>query len=276
MDPSEQDLTRANRYLVQPLAPGMDSSWYYPIPYVDFAGLPLTQSDGLDISNWNISASHPRGASYLVTPPAPQPQTWDTLDQGQTNYQYTGNAIISPPQHTSSATAPQTPIAGNFQLTEPNLDPWMWEVATPMTTGMYSRRPSHHSDPGFSTQSFSQDGPTQISFPDTLSRTVSDAITTPRTDLSYTPGQSSSPPAGSSSRNRHIIRCYDHGCNGRTFSSISNLRRHQRERAGQSAVCFCPRCGAPFYRRWTRDHHVMRMSCLRVPRWSGWSQDQNT
>jgi hypothetical protein len=62
------------------------------------------------------------------------------------------------------------------------------------------------------------------------------------------------------------MMCYDHGCNGRKFSSISNLRRHQRERAGRTPLSFCCWCGAAFYRRWTRDHHVTRMSCLRIPR----------
>lgn len=58
-------------------------------------------------------------------------------------------------------------------------------------------------------------------------------------------------------------RCFDHGCDGRSFSSRSNLRRHQRERARLTKVLLCPLCGAQFYRRWTRNQHVLRTSCLR-------------
>ncbi|KEQ60464.1 uncharacterized protein M437DRAFT_28542, partial [Aureobasidium melanogenum CBS 110374] len=57
-------------------------------------------------------------------------------------------------------------------------------------------------------------------------------------------------------------RCFDHGCNGRSFSSRSNLRRHQRERARLTRILPCPLCGAKFYRRWTRNQHVLRASCL--------------
>lgn len=70
---------------------------------------------------------------------------------------------------------------------------------------------------------------------------------------------------------QHLIHeeqttCYEHGCDGRKFSSKSNLTRHQRERAGRTPLSSCCWCGATFYRRWTRNHHVLRMSCLRVSR----------
>jgi hypothetical protein len=43
-------------------------------------------------------------------------------------------------------------------------------------------------------------------------------------------------------------QCWDHGCNGRQFSTYSNLLRHQREKSGKSTVSTCPRCGAQFTR----------------------------
>lgn len=55
--------------------------------------------------------------------------------------------------------------------------------------------------------------------------------------------------------------CYEHGCNGRFFASGSNLRRHQRERARVARMLFCPLCGASFFRKWTRDRHVAKLSC---------------
>ena len=65
----------------------------------------------------------------------------------------------------------------------------------------------------------------------------------------------------SRSPTRH--RCFDHGCNGRSYSSRSNLRRHQRERSHLTRIPPCPLCGAQFYRRWTKNQHVTRASCLR-------------
>lgn len=43
-------------------------------------------------------------------------------------------------------------------------------------------------------------------------------------------------------------QCWDHGCNGRQFSTFSNLLRHQREKSGQAAKATCPNCGAEFTR----------------------------
>jgi hypothetical protein len=58
-------------------------------------------------------------------------------------------------------------------------------------------------------------------------------------------------------------RCYEHGCEGRRFSSMSNLRRHQRERNRLVRRMTCPWCGASFYRKWTINQHVLRGSCRR-------------
>ncbi|KJX93086.1 hypothetical protein TI39_contig4417g00006 [Zymoseptoria brevis] len=42
------------------------------------------------------------------------------------------------------------------------------------------------------------------------------------------------------------LRCYEHGCNGRKFSSRSNLRRHRVEKSKMRPSCKCPICGAVF------------------------------
>lgn len=52
------------------------------------------------------------------------------------------------------------------------------------------------------------------------------------------------------------IRCWLHGCNGRSFSHVSNYRRHCREKEGSNAEMCCRICG----RRFTR------MSALRTHR----------
>lgn len=62
--------------------------------------------------------------------------------------------------------------------------------------------------------------------------------------------------------------CWEHGCQGRVFSSWSNLRRHQREKARQEPACYCPRCGAYFSRTSGRDQHLANMSCTRIRRYS--------
>lgn len=41
-------------------------------------------------------------------------------------------------------------------------------------------------------------------------------------------------------------QCWEHGCNGRQFSTFSNLLRHQREKSGAAQKSSCPNCGAEF------------------------------
>lgn len=53
-------------------------------------------------------------------------------------------------------------------------------------------------------------------------------------------------------------QCWEHGCNGRQFSTFSNLLRHQREKSGQAAKATCPNCGAEF----TRTTVSFTPSCL--------------
>ncbi|KAL2258729.1 hypothetical protein VTK26DRAFT_7854 [Humicola hyalothermophila] len=56
-------------------------------------------------------------------------------------------------------------------------------------------------------------------------------------------------------------QCWDHGCNGRQFSTFSNLLRHQREKSGQAAKATCPHCGAEFTRTTARNGHVAHDKC---------------
>lgn len=58
-------------------------------------------------------------------------------------------------------------------------------------------------------------------------------------------------------------RCWEHGCNGRQFSTFSNLLRHQREKSGQSAKATCPNCGAEFTRTTARNGHLLHEKCKR-------------
>ncbi|PMB70837.1 hypothetical protein BB8028_0002g04580 [Beauveria bassiana] len=56
------------------------------------------------------------------------------------------------------------------------------------------------------------------------------------------------------------LRCFDHGCDGRTFSSPENYRRHIREKQ-RPVDAICIYCMASFTRRSNRDKHVLNGKC---------------
>ncbi|KAK1974991.1 hypothetical protein LZ30DRAFT_568417, partial [Colletotrichum cereale] len=58
-------------------------------------------------------------------------------------------------------------------------------------------------------------------------------------------------------------RCFDHGCDGRRFSSIGNLVRHQKEQSRGLSVQRheCPYCDQTFTRSTARNVHVTRGRC---------------
>ena len=61
-------------------------------------------------------------------------------------------------------------------------------------------------------------------------------------------------------------QCWDHGCNGREFSTFSNLLRHQREKSGTAAKSYCPKCGAEFTRTTARNGHLAHEKCSKPRR----------
>lgn len=65
-------------------------------------------------------------------------------------------------------------------------------------------------------------------------------------------------------------QCWDHGCNGRQFSTFSNLLRHQREKSGVATKSSCPNCGAEFTRTTARNGHMAHEKCKqRRNSWAG-------
>ncbi|THW57630.1 hypothetical protein D6D19_10507 [Aureobasidium pullulans] len=91
-------------------------------------------------------------------------------------------------------------------------------------------------------------------------------------DMSDSQGPSQPPSQELSRRRRSSLTaldsifhnvCFERCCDGRVFSSASNLRRHQRERSRRAQLSICPLCRRGFYRRWTRDQHLLRLSCRR-------------
>ncbi|KAI8939656.1 hypothetical protein NX059_003413 [Plenodomus lindquistii] len=81
------------------------------------------------------------------------------------------------------------------------------------------------------------------------------------------PPLSSSPGAQNSTVMPRILNtrpkptCWDHGCNGRQFSTFSNLLRHQREKSGTASKSLCPKCGAEFTRTTARNGHMQHDKC---------------
>ncbi|KAK6838349.1 hypothetical protein RU639_000665 [Aspergillus parasiticus] len=105
-----------------------------------------------------------------------------------------------------------------------------------------------------------------------LSSNPSSLAVSPQSQHIMTPGTVySSPdtaPAGSDPEQQVRVisfrpkpQCWDHGCNGREFSTFSNLLRHQREKSGVVAKAECPSCGAVFTRTTARNIHVSQGKC---------------
>lgn len=86
-------------------------------------------------------------------------------------------------------------------------------------------------------------------------------------NASPVPGLSSNQPPQASGVMPRILnsrpkpQCWEHGCNGRQFSTFSNLLRHQREKSGTAAKSTCPRCGAEFTRTTARNGHMAHEKC---------------
>lgn len=57
------------------------------------------------------------------------------------------------------------------------------------------------------------------------------------------------------------IRCFDHGCAGRRFSTRGNYVRHLREKSGVSKCYACPLCGMKFTRSTAKAKHVNSLRC---------------
>ncbi|KAI5271214.1 hypothetical protein E4T47_05457 [Aureobasidium subglaciale] len=63
------------------------------------------------------------------------------------------------------------------------------------------------------------------------------------------------------SNGRELPRCWNSCCNGRTFSTQSNLVRHQREKRGVGTDLKCSFCGVEFSRSSARKTHEAERRC---------------
>ena len=62
-------------------------------------------------------------------------------------------------------------------------------------------------------------------------------------------------------RPRPKPQCWEHGCNGREFTTFSNLLRHQRERSGTAPPSYCPHCGEDLGGSTARTYHLLQSKC---------------
>jgi len=199
-----------------------------------------------------------------ASPAAPWQQAWDYSSQDVIYDQHMAMAYSQAAYQALPmfATLSDQEYAAIYHLDVATCnDSSAYHSPEPTLTGALSRRPSQYSDQGFMMPSQAEVLP-RIDLQNTESGTAS----TPSTANSSAEQSESQSSSCESRYPGKQVRCYDHGCDGREFASISNLRRHQRERDGQASVCSCPYCGVGFYRRWTRDHHVERKTCWRIPR----------
>ncbi|KAL4869850.1 hypothetical protein BDV12DRAFT_166964 [Aspergillus spectabilis] len=57
------------------------------------------------------------------------------------------------------------------------------------------------------------------------------------------------------------IRCWEHSCGGRAFSSLGNYERHLREKSGRAKSFTCEQCGQRFTRSTAKNKHIRHGRC---------------
>ncbi|KAL4915857.1 hypothetical protein BDW62DRAFT_203309 [Aspergillus aurantiobrunneus] len=57
------------------------------------------------------------------------------------------------------------------------------------------------------------------------------------------------------------IRCWEHSCGGRAFSSLGNYERHLREKSGRAKSFTCEQCGQRFTRSTAKNKHIRYGRC---------------
>ncbi|KIA75546.1 hypothetical protein HK57_00685 [Aspergillus ustus] len=70
------------------------------------------------------------------------------------------------------------------------------------------------------------------------------------------------PPSTKANRNSKTpIRCWEHSCGGRAFSSLGNYERHLREKSGRAKSFTCEQCGQRFTRSTAKNKHIRYGRC---------------
>jgi len=121
--------------------------------------------------------------------------------------------------------------------------------------------PGAYGSPMSSAQTLPSQSPVPPIYSPQLSQTSDPPRTIPRSMSTVSSGST-----GRQHNPKTKPQCWEHGCNGREFSTFSNLLRHQREKGGTATKASCPRCGAEFTRTTARNGHMAHDKCTRQPR----------
>ncbi|KAF2267653.1 hypothetical protein CC78DRAFT_64024 [Lojkania enalia] len=247
--------------------PALDSPSYQPLnqhPYSESrTSQQQSQSSGAYAPTYTSSPSlqnqsQPRrSGEHTVLPPYQQPSSVPRSPYQQP----LGSLRASPtpmsyPSTTSEPSSMLTsaPHTYPYPAIQTNL-PGQGIAALGSNSSSYPSQPIY--PPGYDVNGYNP-------LPATLYPPSTTAASYPAYDAAPT-GLSSSP--GSQANGVRVLnsrpkpQCWEHGCNGRQFSTFSNLLRHQREKSGTAAKSYCPKCGAEFTRTTARNGHMAHDKC---------------
>ncbi|USP73249.1 uncharacterized protein yc1106_00523 [Curvularia clavata] len=168
---------------------------------------------------------------------SPDPMRANTAPMGSTTHSYTystpHNAVPNQPLGGNAYPPPQLYPPSSYAVSEYHPLPTMY----PPTNTAPTAYPAYDSPPSAPASNASV--PALSSSPSTQGNTVMPRVI----------------------NSRPKPQCWEHGCNGRQFSTFSNLLRHQREKSGTASKSTCPRCGAEFTRTTARNGHMAHDKC---------------
>ncbi|KAJ5031183.1 hypothetical protein PSV08DRAFT_386718 [Bipolaris maydis] len=194
-----------------------------------------------------------RNEQHAVQPPYPpqhpslprSPYEQHSSDHMRANTASLGNTTHAYTYSTSHSTIPNQPLGGSAYPPPQLYPPSSYAVSDyhPLPT-MY---PPNNTTPA-----------TYAAYDSPSSAPVSSASVPA---LSSSPSTQGNPVMPRVINSRPKPQCWEHGCNGRQFSTFSNLLRHQREKSGTASKSTCPRCGAEFTRTTARNGHMAHDKC---------------
>ncbi|KAE9990924.1 hypothetical protein EG327_000756 [Venturia inaequalis] len=234
------------QYQPQEKSFGHFPSTYPTLNYIDQYSRAGTHQAMAQTSSDGYAASYATSSSLDGSPIIPQRREPTAYD-AKPNYQYS-SAIQSPSYH--------------------------GDTSSPQQSYPYTAAQGHPYAPAYSTTSGYT---THTQYAQTYGGHYSSSYQQPHTPGAIAPQQHYSPPYDPHSPGYvdatgvRIVdeppgkpRCFDHGCGGRAFSTSSNLKRHEREKAGKSLKVQCPICGKDFTRPTAMKGHIDGNKCKKV------------
>ncbi|PWY70943.1 hypothetical protein BO70DRAFT_399561 [Aspergillus heteromorphus CBS 117.55] len=254
----------------------------------DYRSLPQSMHPGSVAFLTNTMAHNSQNYGWQNRPPQPLHPTSMAMDHhsyphAQSLPPQPGYPAPYQPQHNSSQSFYQPGLPSTHYLgPQPGVpqarpQPRSSSIPYPYPSTSVSGSPPTIPDPAFpsTSSSYLVNQPDYYLSPNSSLSQTPNSIPQPHTLMSAGTVYSSPDSAPSPSDPEQQVRvisfrpkpqCWDHGCNGREFSTFSNLLRHQREKSGVVAKAECPSCGAVFTRTTARNIHVAQGKCKGVAR----------